>query len=253
MATGAASGIGRAACLAFAREGAAVLLTDINRDGGEETDALVRDAEGQAEFFSLDVSDAHQAEAAVARAVALFGRLDGAFNNVAMPERFTRFLDVSFDRLFAVNVRGVWQCMRAQIRQTRDQGDGGAIVNTSSSAGLRGAEAMAIYAATKLAVIGLSKSVALELARTGPRINAICPGVVDTPMMQSVASDARAKDAFLAAQSNGRFGRPGVVGEAAAWLLSDAASLVTGTHGYRWWRYRLTRHSCGKLSFMTPR
>ena len=231
MATGAASGIGRAACLIFAREGASVLVTDIDAVGGAETVDLIRDAGGVGEFIALDVADGAQIEAAVDYAVSVFGRFDGAFNNAAAPERFTSLLDgteETFDRLIAINVKAVWRCMRAQARQMRLQGGGGSIVNTASTAGLRGAGLMPIYSATKHAVIGLSKSAAMEFAKTGPRVNALCPGVVDTPMMQGVASDERARSAFLAAQPNGRFGRPEEIGEAAAWLLSDAASFVTG-------------------------
>ena len=231
MTTGAASGIGRAACLIFAREGAKVLVTDIDSVGGAQTVELIRQAGGIGAFIATDVSKAAQIEAAIDFAVEVFGRLDGAFNNAAAPERFTPLLEgteETFDRLMSINVKGVWRCMRAQVRQMRRQGGGGAIVNTASTAGLRGAGLMPIYSASKHAVIGLSKSAAMEFAKTGPRVNALCPGVIDTPMMQGVASDERARRAFLAAQPNGRFGRPEEIGEAAAWLLSDAASFVTG-------------------------
>ena len=231
MATGAASGIGRAACLVFAREGAIVLVTDLDKAGGAETVELIRQAGGTSEFVTTDVSDKRQVEAAVAFAVATYGRLDGAFNNAALPEHFTPLLEAqedTFDRIMAVNVRGLWHCMRAQVGQMRRQGEGGSIVNTASTAGLRGAGLMAIYSASKHAVIGLSKSAAMEFAKTGPRVNALCPGVVETPMMQEVAADERARRAFLASQPTGRFGKPQEIGEAAAWLLSDAASFVTG-------------------------
>jgi NAD(P)-dependent dehydrogenase (short-subunit alcohol dehydrogenase family) len=231
MATGAASGIGRAACLIFAREGARVLVTDRDGEGGAQTVDLIRRAGGDAQFLAMDVTDQDQVDAAVALAVGAWGRLDGAFNNAGAPEAFTPLLEASeatFERIMAVNVRGVWRCLRAQVRQMRAQGGGGAIVNTASTAGLKGAGLMAIYSASKHAVIGLTKSAALEFARTGPRINALCPGVVETPMMRAVAADDRARRAFLAAQPGRRFGTPEEIGEAAAWLLSDAAAFVTG-------------------------
>lgn len=232
LVTGAASGIGRASALIFAREGARVVVADRDRDGGETTAEQVRGAGGQARFVAVDIADAAQVDAVVAFAVATYGRLDGAFNNAAVPEPLTSLLDETeetFSRIMDVNVRGVWLCLRAEIHQMKAQGGGGAIVNTASAAGLRGTNKMAIYGASKHAVIGLTKSAALEFARSGPRINAICPGVIETPMLKGVIGDSeRAQQGFMNSQPNRRFGRPGEIGEAAAWLLSDAASLVTG-------------------------
>jgi NAD(P)-dependent dehydrogenase (short-subunit alcohol dehydrogenase family) len=232
LVTGAASGIGRASALIFAREGARVVVADRDRDGGETTAEQVRGAGGQARFVAVDIADAAQVDAVVAFAVATYGRLDGAFNNAAVPEPLTSLLDETeetFSRIMDVNVRGVWLCLRAEIHQMKAQGGGGAIVNTASAAGLRGTNKMAIYGASKHAVIGLTKSAALEFARSGPRINAICPGVIETPMLKGVIGDSeRAQQGFMNSQPNRRFGRPEEIGEAAAWLLSDAASLVTG-------------------------
>jgi NAD(P)-dependent dehydrogenase (short-subunit alcohol dehydrogenase family) len=232
MVTGAASGIGRAAAIVFAHQGAKVVVTDIDPHGAVTVERI-RQADGIAEFVLTDVSDQAQVEAAVAFAAKTYGRLDGAFNNAAVPERLTRLLEgteADFDRIMSINVKGLWMCMRAQIRQMQAQGGGGSIVNTASTAGLRGSARMSIYSASKHAVIGFTKSAALEFARSGPRINAICPGVIETPMLRHVvAGDERASRAFLASQPNGRLGNPDEIGEAAAWLLSDAASFVTGT------------------------
>jgi len=231
--TGGASGIGRATSRIAAREGARVVVVDFDAKRAGETVDLIREAGGTGAFIQADVSKQTDVAAAVGFAVATYGRLDGAFNNAAVPEPFTDILDANeetFARIMSVNVKGVWLCMREEIRQMRKQGDGGSIVNTASTAGLRGAAKMAIYSASKHAVIGLTRSAALEYARTGPRINAVCPGVIDTPMLQGViADDARARQGFMNSQPNRRFGQPEEIGEAVVWLLSDHASLVTCT------------------------
>ena len=230
--TGAASGIGRATALICAREGAKVVVADRDRAGGEQTVGMVRDGGGQGSFVAVDVSNEDQVNAMVAHAVQTYGRLDGAFNNAAIGEAITGLLDETnamYDSMMDVNVRGVWLCLRAQIRQMQAQGGGGAIVSTSSAAGIQGTTKMAIYGATKHAVIGLTKAAALEFARTGLRVNAVCPGVIETPMLHGVIGQSeRLQQGFMASQPNRRFGQPEEIGEAVAWLLSDAASLVTG-------------------------
>ena len=230
--TGAASGIGRATALICAREGAKVVVADRDRAGGEQTVGMVRDGGGQGSFVAVDVSNEDQVNAMVAHAVQTYGRLDGAFNNAAIGEAITGLLDETnamYDSMMDVNVRGVWLCLRAQIRQMQAQGGGGAIVNTSSAVGIQGTTKMAIYGATKHAVIGLTKAAALEFARTGLRVNAVCPGVIETPMLHGVIGQSeRLQQGFMASQPNRRFGQPEEIGEAVAWLLSDAASLVTG-------------------------
>lgn len=232
MVTGAGSGIGRAASLILAREGASVLVADLDPAGGAQTVGLVAEAGGAAAFVQTDVSEEAQVEAAVAQAVALYGRLDGAFNNAAVPEHVGGLFgsdNARVERILSVNIKGVLLCLRAQIRQMQTQGGGGSIVNTSSGAGLRGMAAMPIYAASKHAVVGLTKSVALEFAASGIRVNAICPGVVDTPMIDGViAGSDKLRRGFTASQPNGRMAQPREIAEAAAWLLSDAASFVTG-------------------------
>ena len=230
--TGGGSGIGRAAALLFAAQGARVVVADIDAEGGTATARAIGDAAGEGVFVAASVADAAQMQAVVDFAVDRFGRLDGAFNNAGVPQAFTPIVDESdadFERIIGVNVRGVWNGMRAQLRQMTLQGTGGAIVNTASVAGLRGTNKTALYSASKHAVIGLTKSAALEYARKGIRINAVCPGVIETPMLrQIVAGNEKAERNYRAGQPVGRFGAPDEVAAAAAWLLSDAASLVTG-------------------------
>lgn len=231
--TGAASGIGRATALICAREGAKVVVADRDRAGGEQTVGMAKDAGGEASFVAVDGSNEDQVNAMVAHAVETYGRLDGAFNNAAIGEAITSLLDETnamYDSMMDVNVRGVWLCLRAQIRQMQAQGGpAGAIVNTASAAGVQGTTKMAIYGATKHAVVGLTKAAALEFARTGLRVNAVCPGVIETPMLHGVIGQSeRLQQGFMASQPNRRFGKPEEIGEAVAWLLSDAASLVTG-------------------------
>lgn len=224
---GGASGIGLATVQAAARDGATVVVADREGDGAARAVATVPRAIGCA----TEITDAASVEAAIALTVAECGRLDGLVICAARAEPFRSLLDADeedFAALVDVNLRGTWLAMRAAVRQMRRQGGGGAIVSIASTAGLRGSRAMAIYSATKHAVIGLTRSAALEFAGTGPRINVVCPGVIDTPMMQGVAADPRARRAFEAAQPNGRFGTPAEVAEACVWLLSDRASLVTG-------------------------
>jgi NAD(P)-dependent dehydrogenase (short-subunit alcohol dehydrogenase family) len=232
LVTGAASGIGRAASIAFAREGAKVLVADMTEDGGRETVELVQKAGGEAAFFKCDVARAADVEALIAAAVKTFGRLDGAFNNAGVAGKIARTADdteENFDRIMAVNLRGVWLCMKYEILQMVKQGHGGAIVNTASAAGLVGSHGMPAYAASKHGVIGLTKTAALEYARTGIRVNAVCPGVIDTAMVAGmVSTHPRLKDKLVSVEPIARMGKPSEIAEAVTWLLSDAASFVTG-------------------------
>jgi NAD(P)-dependent dehydrogenase (short-subunit alcohol dehydrogenase family) len=232
LVTGGASGIGRATCLALAREGAQVVVADVDESGGEETVGFITQKGGQATFIRADITDRDQVEALIQGVVDAYGRLDGAFNNAGVEGRIADTIECSdenFDRTIDVNVKGVWLCMRAELRQMRKQGNGGAIVNTSSVAGLVGFEGLPAYVASKHAVIGLTKTAALEFAKEKIRVNAVCPGAIDTPMMDRlIGGQEESRQAFVAKEPIGRFAQPGEIGEAVAWLLSDAASFVTG-------------------------
>ena len=230
--TGCGSGIGRAASLAFAREGALVTCVDIDQSGGEATVAMIRDAKGTADFVRTDVTDANQVQALINRIVSTHGRLDCAYNNAGIEGEVMEVHEASernFDRLMAVNVKGVWLCMKYEIRQMLKQG-AGAIVNTASVAGLAGFPALALYVASKHAVVGLTKSAAIECGQSGIRINAVCPGPVDTPMMERITHNegrpGRAE--FEAVVPMRRYANPNEIANTVVWLCSDQASYVTG-------------------------
>jgi NAD(P)-dependent dehydrogenase (short-subunit alcohol dehydrogenase family) len=231
--TGGGSGIGRATALRLAAAGMCVVVADIDAAGAEATVLALREAGGTGLARRTDVTRSDQVDALIAAAVAAFGRLDCAFNNAGIQEEHGRLLDCAedvFDRTMAVNVKGVWSCMRAQIRQMLAQGGGGgAIVNTASVAGLRGAPSMAAYAASKHAVVGLTKTAAAEYANKGIRINAVCPGVIRTPMYERIAA-ADPRTAAIAQRMHpiGRIGEADEVAATVEWLFSDAASFVLG-------------------------
>ena len=231
--TGAASGIGRATALIFAREGARLILADVSADGGEETAKLVRDRGGEARFVRCDVSKAADTEAMVTAAVKAYGRLDCAFNNAGIGGAQCKTADyeeAEFDRIIAIDLKGVWLCMRAEIRQFLAQKSPGAIVNTASAAGLVASHSMPAYTAAKHGVVGLTKCAALEYARSQIRINDVCPGVVDTPLVEEMVSGRPKLAARLdQVEPVGRKARPEEIGEAVAWLCCDSASFVTGT------------------------
>lgn len=229
--TGAGGGIGRATALAFARAGASVVVTDRDAKAGQDTLQQVETLGATALFIQTDVTQAAQVEAMVAQTVARFGRLDCAFNNAGIEEEHMRLADCTedtFDRIMGVNVKGVWLCLKYQLAQMMAQG-GGAIVNTASVAGLIGAPKMAAYSASKHAVLGLTKSAAVEYGRKNIRVNAVCPGVIRTVMFDR-AVQADPKLAASAAQMHpvGRIGEADEVAAAVLWLCSDAASFVTG-------------------------
>jgi NAD(P)-dependent dehydrogenase (short-subunit alcohol dehydrogenase family) len=230
--TGGGSGIGRATAIVFGREGAKVAIADYNRDGGEQTVRMIKDAGGQALFIEANVAIAKQAEAMIAKAIETYGRLDCAFNNagIAGTQRKTADYDEDeFDKIIAVDLKGVWLCMRAEIRQFIAQKSPGAIVNTASAAGLVASHSMPAYTAAKHGVVGLTKCAALEYARSGIRINDVCPGVVDTPLVEGMVAGRPKLAARLdEVEPIGRKARPEEIAEAVVWLCSDAASFVTG-------------------------
>ena len=233
LVTGAASGIGRAASLVMSREGATVVVSDVNADGGAETLDAIKERGGDGMFVQADVSRRDDAATLIGQVVSAYGRLDCAYNNAGvegyMSGRLHEYPEDQWDRLIDINLKGVWLCMKHEIPQMMDQG-GGAIVNTASAAGLVGSRRLAAYVASKHAVVGLTKTAALEYATDGIRVNAVCPGMIDTPMMDRLfrGREPDYEADIPARQPIGRLGTPEEIAEAVTWLCSDAASLVTG-------------------------
>jgi NAD(P)-dependent dehydrogenase (short-subunit alcohol dehydrogenase family) len=231
LVTGGGSGLGRATALAFAREGARVLVADIDDVAGAETVDLVNDAGGEGLFISTDVTNSAAVEAMVAACVTAFDRLDCAVNNAGTTGPGAPTADYDADdwrRTLAINLDGVFYCLKAEI-PVMLAGGGGAIVNVASGAGLVGFAGLPAYVASKHGVVGLTRASALEYASQGIRINCVCPGSTRTPMLEGfMGGDARIEKMMTAGVPLGRLGRPEEIAAAIVWLCSDAASFVVG-------------------------
>lgn len=227
--TAGGSGIGEAASIAFAREGAKVVVADIDPKGGEATVALIRQNGGEAIFVPVDVSREDDVMRMVETAVKTYGRLDCAFNNAGVgnkPAITTELTEADWHRVLDITLIGTWLCMKHQIPHMLKHG--GAIVNTSSNAGLRGLESMGPYVAAKAGVIGLTRTAALEYAGQGVRVNAICPGLINSPHIRQQGGRDGVDWSKRVKLPMGRPGEPAEVGELAAWLCSPLASYING-------------------------
>jgi len=229
--TGASAGIGRSAAIALAAKGASVVLADLDDARGSQVATEINDKGGVAWFIHTDVSDDDQVAALVAFTVETFGGLDLAFNNAGIegtPAVTHECTPENWQRTLAVNLTGVWSCMRHEIPRMLERG-GGSIVNCSSVAGLVGFASIPAYTASKHGVVGLTKTAALEYAEAGIRVNAVCPGVIDTEMVERfTGGQPEAEAAMLATEPVGRLGRPEEIADAVVWLCSDRSSFTTG-------------------------
>lgn len=227
--TGAASGIGRATAVAFAAEGAHVAVLDRTEEALKETEAAAKAVGGDVLAIAGDVSSSERVEAAVSQVVDRFGRLDVAFNNAGVENKAAPLHEIElgeWDRILDINLRGTFLCMKHEIAQMVRQGSG-VVVNTSSGAGIRGVAGGASYAASKHAIIGMTKSAALDYAKQGIRVNAVLPGNIETPMMDRFTGGNIQKAIDL--EPVGRLGKPEEIAEAVLWMASDLGGFVTGS------------------------
>ncbi len=228
--TGAANGIGRATALAFAREGANVVVADVSEQGNQETAHMIEELGKRAIAIKCNVTQAEDVKAALSKTIETFGRLDFAFNNAGVEQKNTATAQIEeseWDRIVNINLRGVFLCMKYEIPLLLKQG--GAIVNTSSGAGVIGIKGGAAYTAAKHGLIGLTKSAALDYASQNIRINAVCPGYIDTSMMDRFTGGTpEGREQVISEEPIGRMGQPEEIANAVVWLCSDASSFVVG-------------------------
>jgi NAD(P)-dependent dehydrogenase (short-subunit alcohol dehydrogenase family) len=229
--TGAANGIGRAAALAFARESADVVVADLSEEGNQETARMIEKVGARTLAVKCDVSRDNDVKNALEKTVEAFGRLDFAFNNAGVEQPVTAAADLTkeqWDRIVDINLGSVFLCMKYEIPLMLKQG-GGAIVNTSSGAGVKGIAGQAAYCAAKFGIVGLTKAAALDYAKSNIRVNVVCPGIVNTPMMDRFSGgtpEGRAR--VIAQEPVGRMGKPEEIAAAVIWLCSDSAAFVVG-------------------------
>lgn len=231
--TGAAMGMGKSSAELFAENGAKVIIADFNKEEGQKVADAIKTDGGEATFIEVDVSNEEQVKNLVEKTVETYGRLDGALNNAALTPDDKQIAEMDmdyYDRLMSVDLKGVFLCMKYQLKQMVEQGEGGSIVNTSSVSGIRPQPATPAYVAAKHGVIGATKQAAMDYGDHNIRINSVAPGAIDTPMLRGALEQFGLDPDEYAKQLSmiNRFAQPEEVGEANMWLLSDRASYVTG-------------------------